>query len=68
MESGTIVTVRDDRGFGFVRANGEDYFFHANDLSGGLIFSRQLQEQRVTFDLDDIGKGPRAVNIQPAKD
>lgn len=67
MESGTIVTVRDDRGFGFVRANGSDYFFHASDLNG-LEFSRQLQEQRVTFNIVSSNKGLRAANIQPAED
>jgi cold shock CspA family protein len=67
MTNGVIVTVRDDRNFGFVRADGVDYFFHISDLRSGLEFSRQLQEQRVVFDIvTHSSKGPRATNIQPA--
>ena len=64
MESGTIITVRDDRGFGFIRANGEDYFFHANDLAGDLVFSQQLQERRVRFNIVSSDRGPRATNVR----
>jgi cold shock CspA family protein len=67
MENGTIVTVRDDRGFGFISAAGVDYFFHASDLSDELEFSRQLQERRVTFNIVESGKGLRAANVRPAE-
>jgi cold shock CspA family protein len=67
MEVGTIVTVRDDRGSGFIRSGGSDYFFHQSDLSDDLEFSRQLQERRVTFNIVSSNKGLRAANIQPAE-
>ena len=68
MVSGTIITVRDDRGFGFVRSDGCDYFFHASDLAEGLEFNEQLRERRVTFNVVNSNKGLRAANIQPATD
>jgi cold shock CspA family protein len=66
METGTITTVRDDRGYGFIHSKGSDYFFHASDLIG-IEFSRQIQEQRVTFSIVESGKGPRAANVQAAE-
>jgi CspA family cold shock protein len=66
MENGTIANVRDDRGYGFLRSDGVDYFFHRNDLVG-LEFDQQLVERRVTFNIVESGRGPRAANIQPAE-
>ena len=37
-------------------------------LGDALPLSRQLQQQRVTFDIVPAPRGPRAANIQPAKD
>jgi cold shock CspA family protein len=65
-EVGTIVCVIADRGFGFVRVTGEseDLFFHAKDLTDGLVFSEQLQELRVTFQRATYGGRERARNIK----
>jgi cold shock CspA family protein len=50
-ETGTIKNVMTDRGFGFIRSGGVDYFFHVSDLSDGLEFNEQLRERVVQFNL-----------------
>jgi cold shock CspA family protein len=66
---GTIVAVRTDRRFGFVRPRGETYdvFFHADDLSKDLEFDDSLRERFVEFDITTTPKGYRARCIRPAK-
>ena len=59
------ITIRDDKGFGFIHADGTDYFFHASDLID-LDFDEQLKERRVTFNVTTTPKGLRARNIQAA--
>ncbi|MEX2174609.1 MAG: cold shock domain-containing protein [Pirellulaceae bacterium] len=65
---GTIHRIKFDRGFGFVRPEGDDgsgdHFFHCRDLCG-LAFDQQLVGQRVEFDSSHSDKGLRAANIQP---
>jgi CspA family cold shock protein len=62
---GTIQRLRADRGFGFLRAEGEtrDRFFHFTALSGGLMLEHLVPGTRVAFDHQDGEKGPRATNI-----
>lgn len=68
MQTGTIVTVRDDKGYGFIRPIGQDddVFFHASDLIDGLEFDATLQERRVEFETFDSGRGLRAKNVRSA--
>jgi cold shock protein len=57
-----------DRGFGFItKEDGEDIFFHSNDLEG-VTFDELQEEMTVTFEIgeSDRGKGPKAINVQPA--
>lgn len=68
---GTIVSVKVDRRFGFIEADGGnqrhgDVFFHEGDLSPELVLDEQLRERRVVFDIETSPRGPRAVNIKPA--
>ena len=66
MYSGTICSVRSDRGFGFISSTGQpDVFFHVSDLVG-LEFDDTLKERRVEFGIVDSPKGPRAANVRPA--
>lgn len=65
MIEGTITTLRLDRGYGFIHANGRDVFFHANDLAEGLEFDELLQERRVEFEIIGTAKGPKAVEVRP---
>lgn len=66
MSSGTIKKKVDDKGFGFIKREGndKDLFFHATACNGQF---ETLQEgQQVTFDEGRGDKGPRAENVQPA--
>lgn len=64
---GTVKKIVLDRGFGFIAkaAGGGDVFFHARDLSDDLPFDEQLIERRVTFDVRQTEKGPRAGDVRP---
>ena len=64
MPKGTIRRLM-DRGFGFIKGEGEeDLFFHRNDLEG-VEFSSLNEGQEVEF---DMGKGrdgrPQAVKVR----
>jgi cold shock CspA family protein len=66
---GTIHRLKFDRGFGFVRPEGEtaqisDHFFHYRDLVD-LVFSESLINQRVEFDSEYGPKGLAARRVRP---
>ena len=58
MHEGTVTKVKLDGGYGFIRSEGEDFFFHRSDLDG-LEFNEQLVEMAVRFDIEQAPKGPR---------
>lgn len=64
---GQIKKVFPDKGFGFIRAlNGkQEYFFHRSAVRGTL-FESLNENDKVTFDVSDGQKGPRADNVQLA--
>jgi CspA family cold shock protein len=67
MTTGTIKKVVSDRGFGFIAAeDGKEYFFHPDGLNPSLEFDRLSGGERVSFDVEQNPKGPRAKNVQPA--
>jgi cold shock protein len=69
MNSGTIVRLVRDRGFGFIRTeNGSEIFFHATGVTGSTPFDNLSEGQTVTFDRsqDTRGRGERAINVQPS--
>jgi CspA family cold shock protein len=51
MAQGTIKSIRDDRGFGFIRPDGatQDIFFHSSAVEG-IIFEQFHQGDRVEFE------------------
>lgn len=64
--TGTITRVVADRGFGFIKGdNGNDYFFHRQEVGGGLDFARLTSGDRVTFEEQQGPKGPRAGSVRP---
>ena len=68
MQTGTIVRLVRDRGFGFIKTeNGSEIFFHATGVAGGTPFDYLNEGQQVSFDKsqDQRGRGERAVNVQP---
>ena len=65
--TGTIKKLTRDRSFGFIRAeDGVDYFFHQNELRGGLVFEDIKEGETVRFETKATEKGPRALEIWPA--
>jgi CspA family cold shock protein len=67
MTTGTIKKLVSERGFGFITdADGKDYFFHKDGLSGSLDFDRLIGGESVTFEVEAGPKGPRAIQVQSA--
>ena len=67
--TGTVKFFNTDKGYGFIRPDDgtRDVFVHVSAVtSSGL--STLNEGQRVSFDIEDDkrGKGPKAVNLQPA--
>jgi cold shock protein len=62
--TGSIRTIRADKGFGFIRdATGKEYFFHKSAVYGeGLEDLREGDS--VEFELGAGPKGPRAENVR----
>lgn len=56
-----------DKGFGFIEQEGEekDLFFHSSSLVD-VTFDELREGDKVTFDVEDSDKGPRATNVQRA--
>ena len=63
---GTVVTLRLDKGFGFVRSDGVDVFFHCRDLPPDLPFDEALEQRTVEYDVADTPRGERAKNMRAA--
>ena len=63
--TGTIKTLRVDKGFGFIRdAAGKEVFFHASAIYGEGIDNLR-EGDGVEFELGDGGaRGPRATNVR----
>ena len=62
--TGTIRTLRVDKGFGFIKDNaGKEYFFHQSAVYGEGL--ENLREgDTVEFDVGQGPKGPRAENVR----
>jgi len=64
MPQGTIKKVIVDKGYGFIRGESDEWFFHHSALEGVTI--EELSEgQAVEFDEGRGPKGPRAENVRP---
>ena len=65
MASGTIKRLT-DRGFGFIdTGDNKDMFFHMSNLEG-VQWDDLREGQKVSFDIGDGPKGPRAERVRPA--
>jgi CspA family cold shock protein len=74
MATGTIKTIRDDKGFGFVAPDGSsgrnDLFFHRSAVENNG-FDLLREGQRITFDVEPDPRDPsrqRAVRVKAADD
>jgi cold shock CspA family protein len=69
-ETGTIVLVKPDKRFGFVRSDtrprNQDLFFHESETDLALAFTDAILELRVTFNVITTPKGLRATNLEAA--
>jgi CspA family cold shock protein len=68
MHKGKIKKLIRDRGFGFISdTDGREVFFHQSGLVG-ITFDALKGTEDVEFDVEKSDKGPRAVNINIAKE
>ncbi|HUY05440.1 MAG TPA: cold shock domain-containing protein, partial [Candidatus Paceibacterota bacterium] len=63
MEQGTVAK-KTDKGFGFIKRDGQDkdLFFHANELQN-ISFDELQEGDKVSFEVGESPKGPNAVNV-----
>ena len=67
MPKGTIRRLTADRGFGFIRTEqGEDLFFHRNELQG-VDYNSLREGQRVEFEVAQGPDGSCAVKVRLAQ-
>ena len=63
MPQGKIKKLVADKGFGFIKTDGDDMFFHRTELQGMSI--KDLSEgQTVEYEVAEGRKGPCATNIR----
>ncbi len=63
MAEGTVKWFNEKKGFGFIeQEDGPDVFVHHTGISGAG-FKSLSEGDRVTFDIEQGEKGPKAVNV-----
>jgi cold shock CspA family protein len=70
--TGNIVRLIGEKGFGFIRSQEVEYFFHRSAFNGqweDLLFDygKASTPISVSFDLERSAKGPRATNVSVIK-
>jgi CspA family cold shock protein len=66
MKQGTVLWFKDEKGYGFLRPDGEgkDLFVHYSAINNGGKGRRSLvKDQRVEFEVVQTDKGPAAANV-----
>jgi CspA family cold shock protein len=66
MPTGVVKWFNDAKGFGFIQQDdgGDDVFVHFSSISSEGY--KSLEEgQKVEYEVETDGKGPRAINVQP---
>lgn len=65
MQSGTVISLKADKGFGFIAGvNGAEYFFHRTSLVNPAQFAEMFVGASVTFENEESEKGPRAARVE----
>lgn len=62
LSHGIVARVVADRGFGFIRANSSDFFFHYTSLENCALTDLPVGAS-VSFEEVDSPKGPRAEHV-----
>ena len=64
MQEGIIARLVTEKGFGFIKREGQekDLFFHSNELVG-ITFDELHEGDKVTFEVSESPKGPNAVKV-----
>lgn len=59
-----IVAKKTDKGFGFIKSEGQekDLFFHSNELQN-ISFDELQEGDAVSFEVGDSPKGPNAIGV-----
>ncbi len=68
MAKGTVKWFNESKGFGFITSeNGNDIFVHYSSVQG-KGFRSLTEGEKVTFDVEEGQKGPKAINVVRLKD
>ncbi len=63
MPEGTVKWFNDSKGFGFIsREEGGDVFVHYSSITGDG-YKSLAEGDKVSFEIEDGDKGPKAVNV-----
>ncbi|MBI4826256.1 MAG: cold-shock protein [Nitrospirae bacterium] len=63
MAEGTVKWFNDSKGFGFITSeDGGDVFVHHTSIQGEG-YKTLAEGQRVSFDIEEGEKGPKAINV-----
>lgn len=64
--NGYVRTLRKDREYGFIRAEGTDYFFHKSEMDNPADFNQLREKDPVIFEPDETSRGLRARMVELA--
>jgi len=65
MPQGTIKKLVADRGFGFIKGENGELFFHHSSLEEGVSIEALRPGQTVEYEEGQSPKGPRAEKVRP---
>lgn len=63
MQNGVVKWFNDQKGFGFIAANGKDFFVHFKEIQSEG-FKSLKEGDKVSFEPSTSPKGPVAKNVQ----
>ncbi len=64
MPQGTIKKLVSERGFGFIKGESDELFFHNSEVEGGA-FNSLREGQTVDYQVGQGKKGPCATGVSP---
>ena len=64
MKTGIVKNWDNNKGFGFIISDDDDFFVHLSDLHMSITSKRLIIGQKVQFDVRSDMKGDRAINVR----